>query len=99
MTISWLTCTNNQGSLFLSLQEKRVTAQNLLRDFVKEEGRDKDKDGGGGVLLALSLACSGQESDLLACGKTSGDHKIQRLQWSEEKMVRPGWPSAEEMVE
>ena len=90
MTVSWLTCTNNQGGLFLSLNEKRATTRNLLREF------DASADGDGSApLLALSLACAGQETDLVRCGTTSGDNKVERLRW---KMVRPGWPSAEEVA-
>ena len=77
MTVSWLTCIDNNGNFFMSINQKRTTASSFM---------DNNED----QYFTLSIAVEGQEHDLILCGSTSGPDKINRLQLTQQ-MVPPGW--------
>lgn len=56
MTVSWLTCIDNDGSVFLSVNERRCSAANLLASR----------------RLSLSVAVDGMQSLLVAVGSCHG---------------------------
>ncbi|KAA0164702.1 hypothetical protein FNF31_02240 [Cafeteria roenbergensis] len=56
MTVSWLTCIDNDGSVFLSVNERRCSAANLLASR----------------RLCLSVAVDGMQSLLVAVGSCHG---------------------------
>jgi flavin reductase (DIM6/NTAB) family NADH-FMN oxidoreductase RutF len=56
MTVSWLTCINNSGVIFLSINEKRHSAS-----IIKETQR-----------FSLGIAVDGMQSTLLEVGGKSG---------------------------
>lgn len=79
MTISWLTCIDNEGLLFLSMNEKRTTAAATKV----------------GSSLVLSVALTGMEELLVRVGSNHGPadgvSKPERLGID---MCQPGWTAA-----
>jgi len=80
MTVSWLTCIDNKGSFFMALHQKRRTTKSFLSFNELQQPQ----------YFTLSVACEGQEIDLINCGSTTGTDKITAVGLNH-MMVVPGW--------
>jgi len=77
MTISWLTCVDNDGTVFFSMNERRTSAENLLSSR----------------RVCLSVAVDGMQSLLVAVGGCHGpsDQGIPKPESLGVELCAPGW--------